>query len=80
MITCSVVGNVALVTCVNRTITTTAFDSISQLIEYYVKHSSLAGAWGSEEHLVALRELKASIDNTFEEAALEKIKAIIRNG
>lgn len=73
-------GNVALIIYQYRGVTMDAFGSVKELIQHYIAQTSLEGSWGSQEQLDSLREIKALLDRTIDNVAVEVAADIIRNG
>lgn len=54
----SVDGKVVIIEFVGRGVTLDSFGTVKEMVQHYITATSMAGAWGSPEHVTALCETK----------------------
>lgn len=57
-------ANVALAIYQHGGVDLSAYGSVKEMVQFRITGTALAGSWGSEQHLVALRETKELLDRT----------------
>jgi len=55
-------GRVLTLIYVGSRVNVNGFSSVKEMVQHYIAETSMAGAWGSSEHITALCETKALLD------------------